>query len=254
MAGQSGSPSKEMSLRTKKMLARATKLVDTKFVFARLASARLVSAMSETLTTGNQRLSSQERRQAIIETAMQLFSERGFRGTTTRELASACGVSEPVIYQHFATKQELYSAIIDTVSHRDVDRFTSCLFAVANEGDDEAFFTAVAQLIVAFYQANPAFIRLLHFSALERHELAALFFERMSKEFMGLMSTFIQQRIEEGRFRSVHPMVAAKLFVGSVGDYALWSVICEFKDDVLPPKDVFLAEVVSMFLNGVRAK
>jgi AcrR family transcriptional regulator len=209
--------------------------------------------MSEVQTT-NQRLSSQQRREAIIETAIQLFSERGFRGTTTRELAAACGVSEPVIYQHFATKQDLYSAIIDTVSHRDVDRFTSQLFALANEGDDEAFFTAAANLIVDFYQANPAFIRLLYYSALEKHELAALFFERMSCEFMGLMSKFIQQRIDEGRFRKVHPVVAAKHFVGGVGEYALWSVLCDFRADDLPPKEVFLTEVVSMFLNGVRAK
>lgn len=208
--------------------------------------------MSEPVNTGSHRLSSQERRLAIIETAIQLFSERGFRGTTTRELAAACGVSEPVIYQHFATKQDLYTAIIDTVSHRDVDRFSAQLFELANEGDDQAFFTAAANLIVEFHRTNPAFIRLLHFSALEKHELAALFFERMSKQFMGLMSSFIQQRIDEGRFRKVHPMVAAKHFVGGVGDYAMWSVICEFKDDNLPSKEVFLAEVVSMFLNGVR--
>ncbi len=223
-------------------------------MFAKLANAKLVFAMSETLIGGNQRLSSPERRGAIIETAIQLFSERGFRGTTTREMAAACGVSEPVIYQHFATKEDLYRAIIDTVSHRDVDRFTSKLFELANEGDDQAFFTAAAKLIVDFHQANPAFIRLLHFSALEKHELAALFIERMSREFMGLMSMFMQQRIDDGRFRKVHPLVAAKHFVGGVADYALWSVICEFKDDDLPPQEVFLAEVVSMFLNGVRAK
>ncbi|MFM9597624.1 TetR/AcrR family transcriptional regulator, partial [Streptomyces scabiei] len=58
------------------------------------------------------RLSRAERRAAIIEAAIELFSEKGFRGTTTRELAQAVGVSEPVLYQHFATKKELYIAIL----------------------------------------------------------------------------------------------------------------------------------------------
>ena len=59
------------------------------------------------------RLSSQQRRSAILGTAIRLFAERGFRGVTTRELAAAVGVSEPVLYQHFPSKKELYSAIIE---------------------------------------------------------------------------------------------------------------------------------------------
>ena len=44
---------------------------------------------------------------------MRLFSERGFRGTTTKEIAQAAGVSEAIIFRHFATKEDLYTAIID---------------------------------------------------------------------------------------------------------------------------------------------
>ena len=59
------------------------------------------------------RLSSQARRAAILDAAVRLFSEKGFRGVTTRELAAAVGVSEPVLYQHFETKRDLYHAIIE---------------------------------------------------------------------------------------------------------------------------------------------
>jgi AcrR family transcriptional regulator len=45
-----------------------------------------------------QRLSKDQRRQAIVEAAAALFAERGFRGVTTRELAKAVGVTEPVLY------------------------------------------------------------------------------------------------------------------------------------------------------------
>src|SRR5437588_12033707 len=54
-----------------------------------------------------------ERRLQIVKVAMRLFSERGFRGTTTKEIAHAAGVSEAIIFRHFATKEELYTAIID---------------------------------------------------------------------------------------------------------------------------------------------
>src|SRR5215207_2645801 len=59
------------------------------------------------------RMCADERRLQIAEVAMRLFSERGFRGTTTKEIAQAAGVSEAIIFRHFATKEELYTAIID---------------------------------------------------------------------------------------------------------------------------------------------
>ena len=58
-------------------------------------------------------MKSDERRDAIVHSAIHLFAEKGFRGATTRELAAAAGVTEPVLYQHFRTKSDLYSAIIE---------------------------------------------------------------------------------------------------------------------------------------------
>src|SRR5919206_5186733 len=65
-----------------------------------------------TTATGG-RMAAEERRLQIIRVAMRLFSERGFRGTTTKEIAAAAGVSAAIIFRHFATKDELYTAIVD---------------------------------------------------------------------------------------------------------------------------------------------
>src|SRR5262245_15927735 len=59
------------------------------------------------------RMSAQDRRQQIIDVALKLFSEKGFRGTTTKEIALAAGINEAIIFRHFATKSDLYAAIID---------------------------------------------------------------------------------------------------------------------------------------------
>jgi len=199
------------------------------------------------------RLTGEERREAIIQTAIELFSEHGFRGTTTRELAAACGVSEPTIYQHFATKRDLYTAIIDAVSLRQADTLGQELAELSDAGDDGAYFTRVGEVLINFYEQNPAFMRLLFFSALEKHELAELFFTRLSCKFLEMIAGYIQRRIDAGQFRNIHPMVAAKHFCGALSDYSLWRIICQFKADDLPPKQAYLSEVVSIFLNGVRA-
>jgi AcrR family transcriptional regulator len=61
------------------------------------------------------RLPAAERRQALIETAIRVFSEGSYRGTTTSEIARAAGVSEPILYRHFASKRDLYLAALDHV-------------------------------------------------------------------------------------------------------------------------------------------
>jgi AcrR family transcriptional regulator len=57
------------------------------------------------------KLSSEERRAAIIKAVRRLFAEKGFDGTTTRELADAAGVSEALLFKHFPNKEALFSAM-----------------------------------------------------------------------------------------------------------------------------------------------
>ena len=55
------------------------------------------------------RLSSEDRRDSIVKAVIPLFEEKGFNGTTTRELAAAAGVSEALMYKHFPSKKDLYA-------------------------------------------------------------------------------------------------------------------------------------------------
>jgi TetR/AcrR family transcriptional regulator len=61
------------------------------------------------------RLPAAERRAALVETAIRVFSDGSYRGTTTAEIAREAGVSEPILYRHFASKRELYLAALDHV-------------------------------------------------------------------------------------------------------------------------------------------
>ena len=59
------------------------------------------------------RLSAEARKEAIVEAVQDVFAEKGFEGTTTRELARAAGVSEALLYKHFPSKESLYAAMLD---------------------------------------------------------------------------------------------------------------------------------------------
>ena len=61
------------------------------------------------------RLPAAERRRALIETAVRVFSSGSYHGSTTAEISRAAGVSEPILYRHFESKRDLYLAAIDHV-------------------------------------------------------------------------------------------------------------------------------------------
>jgi AcrR family transcriptional regulator len=64
------------------------------------------------------RLSGPERRAAVVETACRIFARRSYHGSTTAQIARETGVTEPVLYRHFASKRELYLACLDAVWER----------------------------------------------------------------------------------------------------------------------------------------
>jgi AcrR family transcriptional regulator len=64
------------------------------------------------------RLSGPQRRQAVVETACRVFAKSSYHGSTTAQIARETGVTEPVLYRHFASKRELYVACLDAVWER----------------------------------------------------------------------------------------------------------------------------------------
>lgn len=64
-----------------------------------------------TVTRG--RMSAEERRAALLETACQVFSKRSYHRATTAEIARGARVTEPILYRHFTSKRDLYLACLD---------------------------------------------------------------------------------------------------------------------------------------------
>ncbi len=84
------------------------------------------------MSTAPTRMPAAERRLDLIEVAIRVFSEGSYRGTTTAEIARAAGVSEPILYRHFASKRDLYLAALDHVWSRMRAAWVEALESTAN--------------------------------------------------------------------------------------------------------------------------
>ncbi|HVV58756.1 MAG TPA: TetR/AcrR family transcriptional regulator [Gaiellaceae bacterium] len=65
------------------------------------------------MTSTRPRLTAEERRQAVLDTACRVFSRSSYRGATTAEIAREAGITEPILYRHFGSKRDLYLACLE---------------------------------------------------------------------------------------------------------------------------------------------
>ena len=191
------------------------------------------------------------RRDQILDAAMQCFAAAGFRGTTTREIASRVGITEAALYRHFESKEALYSAII--ARKIDAPDLTAQLEAAAAAGDDRAVLGGLARTLIERALADPAFIRILYFTALEGHSLAQPFFVSRVVRVREFLTGYITRRIEAGAFRRLDPVIAARAFLGMVSDYMNVHVVFQQQAAYPQPTEDVVETFVSLFLAGISA-
>src|ERR1700691_2080959 len=104
----------------------------------------------------------EDRRRQLLRSAIETFARQGFAGTKTRDIASAAGVSEAILFRHFATKEELYRAILDAKEDREAAaKWGRELEECARRKDDAALFRLIAKKTLSSFREDPAFHRLL---------------------------------------------------------------------------------------------
>lgn len=201
------------------------------------------------------RMSGDERRSQILQIAINLFSQNGFRGTTTKEIARAAGVSEAMVFRHFATKEELYHAILDykACEGRAVNPMETICEALAAKDDEQVFYQMILDALNK-HEGDPQFMRLLFHSALEGHELSEIFIEENIVPIYEFLSTYIAQRQQEGAIRSnINPRIVVRALVGMMIHHALNNSLWDRKRRLLDISNEEAARnFTEILLQGIR--
>ncbi len=197
-------------------------------------------------TTSLSRSPSRDRQASLIASAAALFAAKGFKGTTTKEIARAAGISEALVFKYFPTKRALYAAIL--AEKAQLSELLGAVEQVARKRDDYGVFTLIAGYRIR-PGADPTMLRLLLFSALEGHELADMFFGKQHRVFYEYLAGYIQTRIKEGAFRKTDPLLAARAFIGMVVHHRLLHEI--FEVPLHCSHQEIVAAYVELFLQGL---
>jgi AcrR family transcriptional regulator len=153
------------------------------------------------------------RREQIVGAATRVFAEKGFRRSTTREVARAAGVSEGTIYNYFEDKDALLLAILDRLNE------TERRAADFEEGmatDFPGFVKEYLRRRISLMWKNREVFRVVLSEILVNAELRARYLQRVVDPTMKIAEENFRLRVEQGEARKTDAALAMRSVAGAI--------------------------------------
>ena len=211
----------------------------------------MVSAKPSSAEPAPVRLSAPQRREQLIQVAVDVFSINGFKWSTTGDFAAAAGVTEAIIFRHFETKEHLYTAIIDQrLKSPDATEWIKELRSAMDRDDDRAVIQLLIKAIIFTHKTDPEFQRLMLYAALEGNKIALLYMREVTTSIVEAFRSYLSRRQRQGRVRAMSPDAALTAIVGMAKQYALDRYVHGFTEQCLSDEEA--AEIFTkLAMNGL---
>ncbi|NTU82173.1 MAG: TetR/AcrR family transcriptional regulator [Chloroflexales bacterium] len=195
----------------------------------------------------------EQRRQQIIDGALEVFSAKGFDGASNKEIAEAAKIGSPgLIYHYFKDKVDLLHQVIltrmplieliDTTSTRlDLDLPPEVLLPelISN-------ITRVLQS-----ELTIALMKVVLSESMRNRRVAQMVNEVGPGRALRLMAGYLERQMDAGRLRRTDPHVAARILVGPIIAYSLTRFVFEQPEAEGIDPELMVRETVMSFLQSM---
>ncbi len=152
----------------------------------------------------------QDTHERILAAALQLFSEKGFRGTSTREIARSADLSEVTLFRHFATKEQLLEDVIHRYSVMEVrDLIPSVIDLPYEEG-----LIVLANQLLTTLDGLKDWIRILHGELLHSPDKIHQVYHSFLDTLFDTYASYFRAMGRRGVLRGLDPELAGRAFHG----------------------------------------
>ena len=196
-------------------------------------------------TEGNPESRADETRQRLIEAAAQVFAEEGYARATTRALAAAAGVNEVTLFRHFGNKESLFAAVTEQYAGPAV---TTALEAQLS-GDYHRDLLTVGNQLLQMLLERKEVLRMMLCEASHFPEVQAVMVQN-PRQIRRMLARYLQQQIERGQVRPLHPEATAQAFAGMLFSYAImWEILGDSVEPEMTTEEL-VAQFVDIFVQG----
>lgn len=166
-------------------------------------------------------------KERILDAALELFARCGYLGTSMSDIAKQLGITKAALYKHYASKQEIFDAIVESTAARyeaDTDKID---IHVQDSAQDIPVFTGITEDFL-FEKVRQIFEYSLHNDSISRFrrmmtieqfrspELAALYSKRYVDRVVAYHAGIFRSLIAAGEIRAADPEVLAMMYVAPV--------------------------------------
>ena len=182
----------------------------------------------------------EQRRNQLIDTALELFAERGIEATRVSDIAQAAGVAQGLLYHYFPSKDALLAAIIER--HGPLRMLAELLMTPPNRPAR----TTLLELSERFYalaQERRTLLRLIVREMLWRPETRSIGLA-VREQALGMLARYLQSRVAAGELRPHDSQVVGQLLASDI-------IIISFAQ---LPFDPYITGAIDVVLQGIAAE
>jgi AcrR family transcriptional regulator len=194
----------------------------------------------------------QQRRDQIIEAALDLFTEKGYHGGSIREIAKRVGITEGLIYHYFKDKEDVYKAIIDKMMGiRD-----EVLSYIRIDLPLEDNIRKMAQQITTQMGSNPLWIKFIKLMVVvaptQKNKQKQMIAGRIEQGML-MLGSIIDLKKESGEIGDVDGYLSARMFVGGLIAFFILQYVMGIDDIHKVKVEDYLDNSLKIFIKGIGA-
>ena len=199
----------------------------------------------------NEQHDTADRREQILDAALQVFSLKGYHKATNKDIADAAGgISPGLIYHYFTNKEDLFFAII-----RERAKFVQ-LAAHPESFMDREPREVLTMLGHAYLSAltSPSTLALFQImigEVLRFPQLREALYRAVISPVFGVLVRYMQRQIELGKLRPHDPAIAVRSFVGMLMAHIILREVFHQPEASSVSHDTVVTQVVETFLHGL---
>ncbi len=188
---------------------------------------------------------------AIMQAAVDVFVQKGFSGTSTKEIAQMANIGESTIFRHFPNKSEILYGVVDhLIPLLGVKTLDSCI-EESRGLDAEAALLNLIRNRLEIIGPTKNLLRIILTESQYDEKLRDIYSQKVYGPIRGLLIGFFTERIGKGEFRSVSPELPANIlfafFLQIIGN-----------DYLLGPNfganDYSAEDLTDILMNGIKKR
>lgn len=190
-------------------------------------------------------------RERILDAALGCFAEKGFSGSSTKEIARRAGVNEVTIFRLFKSKRALFVAVL---GERSPILSIKDRVSLETMGPLEDLLANNVRTVLRMLRSNKRIYFVVMADAWRQPKMRDIAYEEIVKKGIEFVASFMKGLMDAGKIRRMDPDIAARGLMGAVQFYFLTTEIMGGGTPRPDEEERFVRGFVSIFLNGMKAE